>query len=96
MSETREIEFTEYVLPDGRRAQRAIPVSLEAAEKADRIIAAGLFFECERLRTGHVSVTIADREEEVDVAIKLVPPTQHVRGAVEAMIAEFDLEGYSR
>lgn len=84
-----EIPFTQYVLPDGRQKPVSIEVACDVAEKAASIIASGLRFECEILRTGHVSLTIHDPDEGDDVAIKVLPNGPGITEAVEAMVRGF-------
>ena len=86
-----DIEFTQYVLPHGRRKPVSIDRPQPIFDKAQEIIANGYCFECEILTTGHVSVTIADPEEELDVAIKVVGNDSAVPAAIDEMIMEFNV-----
>jgi hypothetical protein len=70
-SGTVSIPFTQYLLPDGRTRPGAVERSGDIEEKARRIIDAGFRFEAEVLRTGEVSLTVFDPEEEVDVDIEI-------------------------
>lgn len=90
----REIEFTQYLLPDGRRQTVRITVPHDVAEKVDHLRAHQIVPECEVLRTGAVSLTLADKHEECDVAIRVVANGPEVPEAVEDLIREFDLKGY--
>lgn len=92
----QEIAWTQYLLPDGRRTSFTMEVPADVADKAARLEKAGLFLEAEVLRTGEVSLTIADREEEVDADIRVVPNGPAVTEAALDLIRRFDLEGYSR
>lgn len=83
------IEFTQYLLPDGRRTTSEIERGAEVEAKAREIIDAGYRFECEVLRTGHVSLTIADPREEEDVAIVVVPNGPGIGEAVDKLVSEF-------
>lgn len=65
-----QVVFTKYTLPDGRKSRVTVPVTDEAERLAKKIAAAGFVFEVEQLRTGDLSFTIADDEQ--DVAIELL------------------------
>ena len=86
------IEFTEYVRPHGRRETVHIERPRAVYDKAQAILAAGFHLEAEALSTGHASFTIADRKEEVDVDIEVVPNGPGVAEAVDRMIMRFDPE----
>jgi hypothetical protein len=89
------IDFTQYLMPDGRKTLIHIDVPDDVYEKAQKILAANLVFEIEMLsdyRT--ISMTIADKKEEVDVAHKLCPNGPEVLKKVNEMILEFDLDDY--
>jgi hypothetical protein len=61
------IPFTQYLLPDGRKRAEVIsrPADIEALAK--KFIASGGRYECEMLRTGHVSLTaVAEVDGEED------------------------------
>jgi hypothetical protein len=83
----REIEFTQYLRPDGRRASVAIERPVAIVDLADAIIARGYRFECEHLTTGHASFTITN--EEGDAAIEVVPNGPEVPIAIDRMIERF-------
>jgi hypothetical protein len=91
----RFIPFTEFVLPDGRQEGGGFNRPDNVADKADAIREAGYRFEIERLRTGHISMTIAgycpQAEEETDVAQRVVPNGPEVLEAVDSMILEFEI-----
>jgi hypothetical protein len=87
-----DIPFTQYLRPDGRINPVTIDVSDEVHAKAMRIIAAGYRFECEHLTPGYASLTIFDPEDEVDVAIEVVPNGPEVPEAVNRMVLGFKLE----
>jgi hypothetical protein len=67
------INFTQYLLPNGRREPRTIDRPAEIEAIAQRFIDSGGKYECEVLRTGQVSLTAVKRVngEEQDVAIVL-------------------------
>lgn len=84
------IEFTQYLMPDGRKRPVAINVSDEVAERALEIRNAGYVFECEMLSTGMVSLTITDPNEG-DMVCEVVKNGPSVQNAVENMILKFVL-----
>ncbi len=88
------INFTQFLRPNGRQRTELVDVSIEVATKAKEITAAGLFLEAEILITGMVSLTIADRQDEVDLAIELVPNGPDTIAAVERLIRNFNLTEY--
>lgn len=90
----QEITWTQYVLPDGRRAQFTMEVPPDVADKAKLLEERGLFLEAEVLRTGQVSLTVADRKEELHADIRLMPNGPAVQEAACDLIRRFDLEGY--
>ncbi len=85
-----EIEFTQYMLPNGRRVPVKIDRPDDIAEKAAAIRAKGFVFECEMLSDlNTASLTIADQREGEDVDIEVVPTGQQVPIAVDRMITRF-------
>ena len=65
------IEFTQYILPNGRKKQLFIHATKEYVEKSKAIIEDGNRFEIEVLRNGTVSMTIFNMELEEDINIEL-------------------------
>ena len=69
------IEFTQYILPNGRKKQLFIHATKEYVEKSKAIIEDGNRFEIEVLRngtvSGTVSMTIFNMELEEDINIEL-------------------------
>lgn len=88
MMAQREIVFTQYVAPNGRRKFVSLPVRDDVADKADAIRAGGLVFECEILSDGQISATIT-HPEKGDLDIVVVPNGPGVREAIEAMVLRF-------
>lgn len=87
------IPFTEYVLPNGRKAQIEITRPAEIGVRARSIIAAGYRFEIETLTTGKVSLTIVDADPEADdpdVAIELCAK-EDVGPAVDRLVSRFTI-----
>jgi hypothetical protein len=81
------ITFTQYLRPNGRRADVSITRSPEVEAKAQAIIAAGYWFECEELTTGHVSFTVTDRTGDVMHEIVMNGPA--VPEAVDRLVNRF-------
>jgi hypothetical protein len=82
-----EIEFTQYLRPDGRTRKIYIERSEPIVQMARVIQAEGYCFECEELMTGMVSLTISDGEQ--DVAIEVCQNGPEVVEAVDRMIKEW-------
>lgn len=72
------IEFTQYIRPNGRRAQVSIERSAEIEALAVKILERGARFECEHLSTGHASLTVHYLDE--DIAIHVVENAPGVVG----------------
>jgi hypothetical protein len=90
MSETLmgEIEFTQYLMPNGRKRPNAFPAPMEIVEKAWDIQMRGYRFEVELLSDYHtVSLTISDGEQ--DVACELTSNDPELPKAVERLINNF-------
>lgn len=85
-----DIEFIQYLRPNGRRRPVSVDRPEDVADKAALIVAAGYRLECEELNTGHVSLTIFDPDDEVDVGIEVVPNGPDVPDAVDKLIMSFD------
>lgn len=86
----REIPFTQYLRPDGRKRPASIEMPQEIADLAFKFIEAGGWFEVEELTTGHASLTachIVDDEPQ-DIAIRVVENGPPVVPAVEALVRE--------
>lgn len=91
----RPVTFTRYLMPDGRRTTVTIDCPHDVADKADQLHSRNLVLECEVLRTGEVSLTITDQEEE-DVDIRVVPNGPAVPEAVYDLVREFDIDAFRR
>ena len=85
--DTKEIPFTQYMRPDGRRVEISIERPEEICKKAEAIINAGYCFEIEVLTTGLVSMTISD--DEADHDMEIVDNGPGVPVAVDRMINRF-------
>lgn len=83
------VPFTQYLLPDGRKAPVLFETDKEHSAKGAAIRAAGFEFEIEMLTTGAVSATIVDpiSEEDVDIVVASNGPTSSA--AINAMIDRF-------
>lgn len=82
-----DIPFTQYLRPNGRRAEVSIDRPAEIATLADRIIERGFRFECEHLSTGHASLTIANDDDDHDIEVVTNGPDVPV--AVDRMVRRF-------
>ena len=82
-----DIAFTQYMRPDGRKAAVTIDRPDEIAALANRITERGFRFECEHLSTGHVSLTIAGRDDDVDIEVVANGPDVPV--AIDRMVKRF-------
>ena len=88
-----DIEFTQYLRPDGHRRQLLIDRPAEVYAKAQRIVAAGYRLEVEHLQHNlGVSLTIFSRAEDMDVAGELVANGPEVPEAVDRLILNFEGE----
>jgi hypothetical protein len=85
--ETREIKFTQFLMPDGRPTPVIIDRPAHIADLADRIVSRGYRFECEMLPTREISLTITN--DEADAAIEVVPNGPEVPRAIDRMIERF-------
>lgn len=86
-----EVEFMQFLRPDGRRKQVYIEVGAEVKAMADKLLAAGCRFEIEVLSTGHVSMEVVrpeacDEDDYAPLASELVSNGPGVVGAVCRMI----------
>ncbi len=86
-----EIEFKQFLMPNGRVKLVNIDRPQEVCEKAKQIKEAGYSLEIETLITGEISMTIADSENETDLAIEVCPNGPAVPEHVDKMILGFDL-----
>ena len=84
-----DVEFTQYLRPDGRPKQIVIDRPQHLYEKARQIIESGYWFEAEVLTTGEVSLTVSDAHG--DHAFEIVPNGPDVPAAVDRLIAGFEL-----
>lgn len=83
-----KIEFTQYLLPDGRKTNVWIERPQAVVDRAQRIRAQGFRFEVEMLSDMEtVSLTITD--DEMDHAIEVVPNGPAVPEAVDRLINNF-------
>lgn len=80
------IQFTQFLRPNGRTTPITIdrPPAIEA--RADTLYARGYRFEAEVLTTGHVSLTVVDRAEGVDLEIEVVPNGPKIPEAVDLLV----------
>ena len=87
-----DIEFTQYLMPDGRKKTVNIDRPHAVAAKAGKLLSLGYRFECEMLSDyTTISLTIVhDDHEDGDVAIEVIQNGPDVPGAVDQMIMSFD------
>lgn len=86
---TRSIAFTQYLLPDGRKAAVSIDRPEDIAALADEVIKRGSRFECEMLRNGVCSFTVTHPDnDEPDIAIRLSDNGPNVPDVVDALVKD--------
>jgi len=78
------IPFTQYLRPDGRRRDDSIDRPVEVEEQAKRLIAGGVRFEAEVLRTGEVSLEAVLKDESL--ALEVVRNGPGVPEAVDRLV----------
>jgi hypothetical protein len=84
-----EIEFIQYLQPNGRKTTITIDRPNEVAAKAQKLREAGYVFEIEILSTGEVSMEVVSAADyEKVIAGKLCPNGPTVPQMVDAMINE--------
>lgn len=83
-----KIPFIQYHLPNGRPTQEYIDRPDEVAKKAEILIARGYRFYAEVLRTGYVSLTVANPEDDRDIAIVVCPNGPDVTTKVDELIEQ--------
>lgn len=87
-----QIEFTQYLRPNGRRTITRLPASVEACSMARALQKEGVRLECEVLSTGVVSFTaelpgLGD-DDDITLAHELVDNGPNVPSAVHDLIYE--------
>ena len=82
------IPFTQYLLPNGRRAPVCIERAPQIESLAEQIIAQGFAFECEMLRTGEVRLTITDPAHG-DADFEMSKNGPEVGNAVDRLVSRF-------
>lgn len=80
------IEFTQFLLPDGRRQQTLIARPKEIAEKAAAVRDAGGRFEIEILSNGIISMEVVHNEDPL--SMKLCQNDRSVPDAVDELVIE--------
>jgi len=86
-----EIEFTQFLRPDGRTRPARIERPAKITTLATAILAAGGRFEIEELREGTVSMTVEHpdyEDEQGPVAIELCENGPAVLDAVDKLIRD--------
>jgi hypothetical protein len=84
----RGIHFTRYLLPHGRRRAERIERSEEIEALAQQFIAAGGWYECEILTTGHISLTACLNvdDEPQDIVCKVCANGPQVPAKVDELV----------
>ena len=80
------IQFTQYLLPDGRTRPQWIMRPDEIQALANRFIAAGGRYECEMLTTGEVSFTAVLDPDDPPIAIEICPNGCEVPAKVDQLV----------
>jgi hypothetical protein len=86
------IEFTQFLLPNGRQEKIYLPLANSTEEfrqKVAAILSAGFRFEIEMLRNGMVSATISD--DYGDWEYSITPNGPEVPDGIISMIQAFDI-----
>lgn len=86
---TFEADVTQYMRPNGRPETMRTPLSTLSKAAYDLMRANGHNFAAEVLMTGKVSLTIEDRIEEKDLAIRVVDNGPAVPAALEEMLDSY-------
>lgn len=81
------MNFTQYLLPDGRKKPMEIFMPDEVEEIASQLTQKGYEFEAEILTTGEVSLECVYGEGE-SAAIEIVPNGPDVISAVEKLVRD--------
>lgn len=84
----KEIPFTQYLMPNGRKTTVTIDRPDDIADKAHNIISHGYRFECEMLFDySTVSLTISDDDDDHEIEVCQNGPDVPKR--IDAMILRF-------
>jgi len=89
MTDQTTIQFTQYMLPDGRAQQVDLIVDDPSTARmaSEILMQKGYRFECEVLTNGVVSLTCANTLQGIDIAIELCPNGPGIKAAVGRMVA---------
>jgi hypothetical protein len=92
------IEFTQYLLPDGRKVSNPFLTTKEVAKMGADIIEAGYRFEVEILSFGAISATIVgklpDSEEENDISGIVIANNPEVGQKLDKWIKNFHFKHF--
>jgi hypothetical protein len=80
------IQFTQYLLPNGRRRQIEIERPDDIEAMAQILVDHGCFFDAEVLRTDHVSLT-CEHDDDL-IAIQVCPNDENVPRAVDNLVRD--------
>lgn len=86
-----KIEFTKYILPNGRKEKVFFIAPMDVVQKGNKILEKGYRFEIEELRTGQISMTISDPIEEMDVDIRICNKDK-INENINDMISNFKIK----
>lgn len=86
---TFEIELTQFHLPNGRQEKIQTDISKDFEDAYNFMLSQNCKLEAEVLRTGEVSITITNSDE--DLMIEVVPNGPEVQTAIKKLLKEFHL-----
>ena len=93
----KDIPFTQYLLPNGRKTSVVIGMPEDVADTALSLIKQGYRFECEMLSDYEtVSLTVVDPDDTGDIAIEVIKNGPEVPPAVERLVAKAMLAARSK
>lgn len=74
---TFEANLTQFIRPDARQVAVACDLPIEVEPLYQQMLNDGCRLECEVLRTGEVSVTVSDGDNDIDFSITPNTPLVH-------------------
>ena len=88
------IEFTQYLMPDGRPVPNSFVTTKDVHDMGQRLIEAGYRFEIEMLRDYYtISATIVGKQpgsdEDTDLVYCIKPNTPEIGQHIDKMIRDF-------
>ena len=82
----KPIEFTQFLMPDGRQATNTIQRPDPIADKAAELVSAGCRLEIEMLTTGQISMSVEHGDDTW--AIEITPNDSKVVAGVDKIICD--------